>query len=84
LGRKSADSPVAQIEARHRDLNLKNLGGEEISDSLNSASWLICGREYQLLHDERQIVRDVLPFPAHARASPAFSGRCQRNGHKLS
>jgi hypothetical protein len=82
-GRKSSSEPVVQIEARHRDLNLKNLGGEEISDAANSASWLICGTEYQLLYDARQSVRDVLRFPAHSRVSPEFWGICQRNGRKL-
>lgn len=31
VGRKSGDGAVAQIEARHRDLGPKNLGGDEIS-----------------------------------------------------
>jgi hypothetical protein len=83
-GQKSNNEPVIQIEARHRDLNLKNLGGEEISDALNSDSWLICGTEYQLLYDGRQNIRDVLQFPAHARASPEFWGICERNGQKVS
>ena len=83
LGRNSDSGPVAKIEARHRDLQLKNLGGDEISDSLSSASWLICGTEFQVLYDSRQVVRDVLPFPAHSRSSPEFSGMCQRNGKGL-
>jgi len=83
VGRKSSDAPVSQIEARHRDLKLKNLGGDEISDSLNAAGWLICATEYQMLYDSRQVVRDVLPFPLHSRASPEFSGFCQRNGQTL-
>ena len=82
-GRKSGDEPVAQIEARHRVLGLKNLGGDEISDSLSAASWQICGSEYQVLYNSKQVVRAVLPFPAHTRASPEFSGVCQRNGQKL-
>jgi len=82
-GRKSSSEPVVQIEARHRDLSLKNLGGEEISDAANSASWLICGTEYQLLYDGHQSVRDVLRLPAHSRVSPEFWGICQRNRRKL-
>lgn len=83
VGRTSGDEPVAQIEARHRDLDLKNLGGDEISDSLDAAAWRICGTEYQILYDSRHVVRDVLSFPAHSRVSPAFSGICQKSGQRL-
>lgn len=72
-GRKMSDEAVAQIEARHAALGLKDLGGDEISDSLNSTSWRICSKEYVLLTDAHDTVRDVLPFPAHSKATPEFS-----------
>jgi hypothetical protein len=73
LGHKMSNEAVAQIEARHTALGLKDLGGDEISDTLNSTSWRICAKEYVLLTDAHDTVRDVLPFPAHSKATPEFS-----------
>jgi hypothetical protein len=83
VGRGMSNEPVATIERRHSELSLKNLGGDEISDHLILASWLICGREYELLSDSHDVVVDVLSFPAHAKTSPQFIGECQANGKKL-
>ena len=83
IGQKGGNEPVARIEARHRNLGLKDLGGDEISDDLNSVSWLICGKEYVVLYNKDGIVRDVLPMPPHSRNSPAFSGACRRAGKKV-
>jgi hypothetical protein len=68
-------------EARHVDIALHDLGGDEITDDLNSVTWSICGKEYMVLVDNKDMVRDVRPFPAHSKATPAFSGFCSRNGH---
>jgi hypothetical protein len=77
-GQRSSNDRVVAIEGRHKDLSLKNLGSDEISDRLSSTHWLICGNEFVTLEDDR--VRDVLPFPPHSREAPAFSGICQVNG----
>jgi hypothetical protein len=71
------------IEARHKDLGLKDLGGSELTGDLFLSSWLICGNEYLLIMDKRSIVRDVLQFPQHSKASPEFSGLCRVNGKEL-
>src|SRR3954453_3999393 len=64
IGKHDSNDPVAAMEKRHADLNLKNLGGTEISDILFLASWQICGSEYELLVNTPQgRIRDVLPFP---------------------
>ena len=84
LGKQMSNEPVAKIEQRHKELGLKDLGGDEISDRLNLTSWQICGREYQVLSDSRDLVVDVLAFPSHARTSPEFIGICQVNGKKFS
>ena len=79
--KRMSDEPAAKIEGRHIALALKDLGGDEISDRLNSASWSICGKEYMLLSDTRGIVRDVLAIPPHSRTSPEFAaGTCVANG----
>jgi hypothetical protein len=82
LGRTMSNEKIVAIEARHRDLGLKDLGGTEISDRLFLISWRICGDEYALLED-KGVVRDVLKFPKHSKDSPQFIGSCQLNGHDV-
>jgi hypothetical protein len=84
LGKRMSDEPAVQIEKRHAELGLKDLGGDEISDDLNSTSWRICAKEYVIVSDQSGVVRDVLLFPPHSRAAPQFSGTCQANGKKMS
>lgn len=84
IGMRLSVEPFAAVEGRHRDLNLKSLGGDEISDDLNDASFSICGKEFVLLLGAHDKIRDVLAFPAHSRTSPAFTaGNCQANGKPL-
>src|SRR5204863_6518693 len=61
MGRKTSNEPVVVLEARHKDLQLKDLGAEEISDRLNLIFWRICGEEYAVL-EVGDFVRDVLKF----------------------
>jgi hypothetical protein len=82
LGHRMSNEKIVAIEERHKDLGLKDLGGTEISDRLFLISWRICGEEYVLLED-RNVVRDVLKFPKHSKASPQFIGSCQLNGHDV-
>ena len=83
IGKRDSNEPVAAIEKRHRDLGLKNLGGDEISDRLFLASWQICGGEYELLVNTKTgLIRDVLPFPPHSAKSPMFIGACQAGGRE--
>ena len=46
IGKRMSNETVVVLEKRHADLGLKDLGADEISDRLNSISWLICGSEY--------------------------------------
>lgn len=82
-GRKTSNERVVVIEARHKDLGLKDLGAEEISDRLNLVFWLICGEEYAVLEDG-DVVCDALKVPKHSKESPEFVGSCQLNGKDLS
>jgi hypothetical protein len=83
IGGNMTNEAVALIEARHKALGLKDLGGSELTSDLFLSSWLICGNEYQLILDKKSIVRDVLQFPKHSKASPEFTGSCRVNGKKL-
>jgi hypothetical protein len=79
IGKKMSNERVVDLEKRHEDLGLKDLGATEISKSLSCISWLICGSEFMLLQD-KSIVRDVLKVPAHSKKSPQFIGTCDING----
>ena len=83
LGRTMSNETIVTIEARHKDLGLKDLGASEISDRLSVISWRICGEEYILLQDDKDFARDVLKFPKHSNGSPEFIGSCQLNGHDV-
>lgn len=78
-GKRMSNQRVADLEKRHGDLGLKDLGGDEISEHLSTTSWSICGSEYLLLEDE-SFVRDVIKVPPHSKTSPFFIGSCEMNG----
>jgi len=78
-GKRMSNESVADLEKRHADLGLKDLGASEISDRLSCISWLICGSEFMLLQDG-SIARDVLKVPPHSKTSPLFIGACEMNG----
>jgi hypothetical protein len=84
IGRKTANEPVVKIEARHKDLELKDLGAEIVSDDerLNLIFWQICGEEYVVLQYDNT-VKDALKFPKHSKDTPQFDGFCQLNGKDL-
>ena len=83
IGQRSSNERVVVTERKYRALGLKDLGADEISDRLSSINWQICGSEFILLVDRSRLVRDVLPFPAHSKSSPAFGGICQVKGRDL-
>ena len=84
IGRKTVNEPVVQIEARHKDLALKDLGAEIVSDDerLSLIFWMICGEEYAVL-EEKNFMRDVIKIPKHSKETPEFVGSCQLNGKDL-
>jgi len=84
IGKHDSRERVVVLEQRHRDLDLKDLGGLEISDHLYLVSWQICGSEYELLVSTKTgLIRDVLPFPPHSPTSPQFIGTCQADGKEI-
>ena len=78
-GKRMPNERIADLEKRHADLGLKDLGASEISERLSCISWLICGSEFMLLQDG-SIARDVLKVPPHSKTSPLFIGTCEMNG----
>ena len=80
IGGSISNERSAAIEARHKTLGLKDLGGSDLAGDLFLSSWLICGNEYMIILDKKYVVRDVLQFPQHSKASPEFIGSCKVNG----
>ncbi len=83
IGQRTSNERVVVLEKKYRALGLKDLGADEISDRLSSINRQICGAEFILLIDRGGLVRDALPFPAHSKRSPAFSGTCRVKGRDL-
>jgi hypothetical protein len=82
VGHTLPNGPADETDARHKDLQLKDLGGDEITDNLNSVSYSICGSEYTLLVDHKDRIRDVLAIPAHSITRPEFGdGYCKLGGN---
>src|SRR5438067_3141817 len=72
-GRKKSDGSAVNLEARHKDIGLKDLGAEYASDdeSLGLVFWMICGEEYATLED-KNFMRDVIKIPKHSKGTPEF------------
>ena|ERR1700733_8932895 len=81
IGKTLPDGLEVAIEGRHTDIGLKETGGEDVSDRLNSSSWIMCGQEYMLLMNRAEKILDVIAIPPHSRRAPEFSDDvCQRGG----
>jgi hypothetical protein len=80
VGQRGSNERVVAIEGRHKDLDLKDLGASDY-DRFSSISWLICGKEFMVLEDNRtNVVYDALQIPTHSKANPEFEGRCKLKG----
>jgi hypothetical protein len=82
IGQRSVNERVVVTEKKYQKLGLKHLGADEISDNLSSINWLICGAEYIVLVDRRNMIGDAMQWPAHSKQAPAFSGICRRGGQE--
>src|SRR2546430_17494674 len=78
-GKRMSNERIVDLEKRHADLGLKDLGASEVSERLSCISWLICGSEFMLLQDE-SIAREVLKVPLHSKTSPLFIAACETKG----
>ena len=84
VGQRADNETVSVIEARHKDLGLKDLGALESENGWFPITWLICGQEYMLIESDRaDIVRDALPIPPHSKDHPEFQGYCKGKGVKM-
>ena len=85
IGKRDKNEPVDVTEKRHKDLGLKGLGGDEISDRLFLGYWRMCGKEYALLEDTKAgLVLDALELPLDSTKAPIFDGYCSAGGKPTS
>jgi hypothetical protein len=84
IGQRAANDRVVAIEARHKDLGLKDLGSTESSDNLTTISWLICGKEFILLESngDPSTIYDAVEVPTPS-ADDVFIGPCELNGKEM-
>ena len=80
MGGRIPNESVYGLEIRHRSLELKELGSDDVSDNLSAENWHICGSEFVLLVDQAGIIRDTISLPKHSRRAPEFSGICTKRG----
>ena len=83
VGKKLSNEPDSAVENRHKNLALKDLGGDEITDDLFLSTWTICGSDYMVTL-KRGVVSDVLMMPAHAGAEKEFDGDCKKGNAPVS
>ena len=81
VGQRGSNEPVMAIEGRHKDLDLKDLGADDYG-RFSSISWLICGKEFMVLEDNRRIssttcckFRPIPRVTLSSRASASSRGR---------
>jgi hypothetical protein len=83
VGQRGVDEPVVKTEARHKDLGLEDLGASD-DDGFSSISWLICGKEFMVLEDDRaNLFHDALQIPPHSTSNPEFQGFCKLGGKAM-
>jgi hypothetical protein len=85
IGKRVTNDAMAKVEARHKDLQLKSVGGDEWDDYYFLENWQVCGTEYDLIvKNSSHIVIDALKVPAHSRQNPMIVGECKRGAASVS
>jgi hypothetical protein len=84
IGQCAANERIVVIEARHKDLRLKDLGSSESSDNLTTISWMICSKEFVLLehNSDPGTIYDAVEVPTPS-ADDVFIGQCELNGKEM-
>ena len=80
-GKTIPNTPVDTLEKKHAAIQLKDEGGDEISDAISYTGWSICGKSYHVLQ-KGDTVTDVVAAAQDAK-HPVAIGECTANGTKL-
>jgi hypothetical protein len=81
VGKTIPNTPVEALEKKHAAIQLKDEGGDEISDAISYTGWSICGKSYHVLQ-RGDTVTDVVAA-AQDPKHPVAIGECTANGKKL-
>ncbi|NHZ94768.1 hypothetical protein [Massilia sp. CCM 8734] len=85
IGRHVKNEKVVDIEARHKSIDLKNLGMDDISEKLLAGYWMICGNKFILLEDKKLLmIHDVIQVPDDPTRFVDFTGQCTVHGKEKS
>jgi hypothetical protein len=77
IGGLMSNEKDVTVEARHKALGLKDLGGSEMTGGFIPVIMAHLRKRIPVDLDKKSIVRDVLQFPQHSKASPEFIGSCR-------
>jgi hypothetical protein len=86
IGKHSANERVVVIEARHKNIGLKDEGADDVSendsDRLFTIYWKICGKRFVVL-DSNGLIRDVIQLPLKTDATDEYTGKCKLDGKEI-
>ena len=82
IGQFMPDERVVVLERKHKNLGLKDLGADIISENLNTIYWMICGKRFVVL-DDGGFVRDVMQLSSIADDASEYTGKCTSNNKEL-
>ena len=85
IGQRVTNERIVTIEARHKDLHLKDLGATESSGSVTTISWSICGKVFVLLEQNRDpsTVYDAVEVQTPSEDDLLLDGSCKLNGKEM-
>jgi quinol monooxygenase YgiN len=78
IGASMPNTPVEALEKKYTKIALKDVGGDEVSDTVSYTEWSICGHSYHVLEKD-DAVGDVLAVDTAGTYYGLFSG-CTSGG----
>jgi hypothetical protein len=70
----------SSMEFKFKSIGLRILGSTQLSEDLYSQSFIVCGREFMIIVNNKHRILDAISIPNHSREAPESIGRCEANG----
>ena len=85
IGQRVSNERIVVLEARHKDLQLKDLGATDGSGGVTTISWSICGRVFVLLEQDSDpaTVYDAIEAQTPSADDLLLAGSCKLNGKEM-
>ena len=86
LGRYSSNEKVVVIENRHKSIELKDLGADDLgaeNEQFSTIYWMICGNRYITISADNHI-RGVMQLPPKSDDVLEYTGKCKYNNKEIS